>query len=73
MNETITASTKTKTTKPLPDYGMPKFEMPKFDLPNMEMPEVFREMTDKGVDHSANMLRRDYLVQSQRKERNLAS
>ena len=52
MNETITASTKTKTTKPLPDYGMPKFEMPKFDLPNMEMPEAFREMTEKGVAHA---------------------
>ena len=58
MTETTTAATKTKTTKhaassfSLPDYGMPKFEMPKFDLPNMEMPEAFREMTEKGVEHT---------------------
>ena len=49
---------KTKTTKPgapsfgPPDYGMPKFEMPKFALPNMEMPEAFREIAEKGVEHT---------------------
>jgi phasin len=26
--------------------------MPKFDLPNMEMPEAFREMAEKGVEHT---------------------
>ena len=57
MTET-TATTKAKTTKhagssfTLPDYGMPKFEMPKFDLANTEMPEAFREMAEKGVEHT---------------------
>ena len=57
MTETTTA-TKAKTTKHaatsfgMPDYGIPKFEMPKFDLPNMEMPEAFREMAEKGVEHT---------------------
>ena len=58
MTETTTAASKTKTTKHatspfgLPDYGMPKFEMPKFDLANTEMPEAFREMAEKGVEHT---------------------
>jgi phasin len=58
MTETTTAADKAKTTKhaaswfDLPDYGMPKFEMPKFDLPNAEMPEAFREMAEKGVEHT---------------------
>jgi phasin len=58
MTETTTAATKAKTTKHaaslfgLPDYGMPKFEMPKFDLANTEMPEAFREMAEKGVEHT---------------------
>jgi hypothetical protein len=58
MNETATATDKTKTTKPgapsfgPPDYGMPKFEMAKFGLPNMEMPEAFREIAEKGVEHT---------------------
>jgi len=58
MTETSTAATKATTTKPAassfirPDFGMPKFEMPKFDMPNMEMPEAFREMAEKGVEHT---------------------
>jgi chaperonin GroEL (HSP60 family) len=58
MTETTTAATKAKTTKPAassfiqPDFGMPKFEMPKFDMPTMEMPEAFREMAEKGVEHT---------------------
>jgi phasin len=58
MTETTTAANKAKTTKHaaslfgLPDYGMPKFEMPKFDLANTEMPEAFREMAEKGVEHT---------------------
>jgi phasin len=58
MTETTTAATKAKTTKQaassleMPDYGIPKFAMPKFDLPNTEMPEVFREMTEKGVEQT---------------------
>jgi phasin len=56
MTETTTA-TKSKTAKhassfDMPDYGIPKFVMPKFDLPNMEMPEAFREMAEKGVEHT---------------------
>jgi hypothetical protein len=58
MTETTTAANKAKPTKQatssftLPDYGMPKFEMPKFGLPNTEMPEAFREMAEKGVEHT---------------------
>ena len=58
MTETTTAATKAKTMKSAassfirPDFGMPKFEMPKFDMPNMEMPEAFREMAEKGVEHT---------------------
>jgi phasin len=58
VTETTTAATKAKTTKSAassfirPDFGMPKFEMPKFDMPNMEMPEAFREMAEKGVEHT---------------------
>ena len=59
MTETTFATTKAaKTTKPaassfgMPDYGLPKFEMPKFDLPNMEVPEAFRDMANKGVEHT---------------------
>ena len=56
MKET-TATNKTQTAKraassSTPDYGMPKFEMPKFGLPNTEMPEAFREMAEKGVEHT---------------------
>ncbi len=72
MIETTTAATKAaKTMKPgassfgMPDYGLPKFEMPKFDLPNMEVPEAFRDMANKGVEHTreayakANLLTKD--------------
>ena len=58
MTEITTAVTKAKTAKHgassfgLPDYGIPKFEMPKFGLPNTEMPEAFREMAEKGVEHT---------------------
>lgn len=53
MTETTTTATKAKTTKhaaswfDVPDYGIPKFEMP-----NMEMPEAFREIAEKGVEHT---------------------
>jgi len=58
MTETTTAATKAKSAKhaassfALPDYGIPKFETPKFDLPNMEMPEAYREMAEKGLEHT---------------------
>ena len=58
MTETNTAATNAKTTKHaaysfgLPDYGIPTFAMPKFNLPNTEMPEAFREMAEKGVEHT---------------------
>jgi phasin len=58
MTETTTAANKAKPTKhaassfSVPDYGMPKCEMPKFGLPNTEMPEAFREMAEKGVEHT---------------------
>jgi phasin len=58
MTESTTTATKAKTPQhaassfEIPDYGIPKFEMPKFDLPNMEMPEAFREMAEKGVEHT---------------------
>jgi phasin len=55
----MTGTTSTaKTTKhaassfEVPAYGIPKFEMPKLELPNMEMPEAFREMAEKGVEHT---------------------
>ena len=60
MTETTTAANKVKATKhdassfTLPDYGTPKFEMPKFGLPNTEMPAAFREMAEKGVEHTRN-------------------
>ena len=58
MTETTTVAKEAQPTKraassvTLPDYGMPKFEMPKFGLPNTEMPEAFREMAEKGVEHT---------------------
>ena len=58
MTETTTNANKSKTTKhaapsvAIPEYGLPKFEMPKFEMPNMEMPEAFREMAEKGVEHT---------------------
>jgi len=58
MTETTTATPKAKTTKhagapvDIPDYGIAKFEMPKFEMPNIEMPEAFREMAEKGVEHT---------------------
>jgi phasin len=58
MTETTTAATKAKSAKHaassfgLPDYGIPKFETPKFDLPNMEISEAFREMAEKGLEHT---------------------
>jgi len=58
MTETTTVANKAKPTKQaaptftLPDYGIPKFEMPKFGLPNTEMPAAFREMAEKGVEHT---------------------
>src|SRR5580693_5594340 len=58
MTQPTSAANKAKTTKhaassfTLPDYGMPKFEMPKFGLPNTEMPAAFREMAEKGVEHT---------------------
>ena len=64
MTETTTAANKAKPTKQatssftLPDYGMPKFEMPKFGLPNTEMPEAFREMAEKGVEHTGTRARK---------------
>ena len=60
MTEATSAANKAKTTKhaassfAMPDYGMPKFEMPKFGLPNVEMPEAFRDMAEKGVEHTRN-------------------
>jgi phasin len=53
MTETTTMASKAKTTKhaassfDVPDYGIPKF-----DLPNAEMPEAFREIAEKGVEHT---------------------
>src|SRR5580704_4922574 len=58
MTQTTSAANKAETTKhaassfAMPDYGMPKFETPKFGLPNTEMPEAFREMAEKGVEHT---------------------
>ena len=58
MTETTSAANKAKTTKhaassfAMPDYGMSEFETPKFGLPNTEMPEAFREMAEKGVEHT---------------------
>lgn len=58
MMETTTTTTKAKTTKQpassfgLPDYAISKLGMPKFEMPNMEMPEAFREMAEKGVEHT---------------------
>jgi phasin len=58
MTETTSTANKAKTAKhaassfAMPDYGMPKFEMPKFGLPNTEMPAAFREMAEKGVEHT---------------------
>jgi hypothetical protein len=60
MTETTTVANKAKPTKhgassfTLPDYGTPKFEMPKFGLPNTEMPAAFREMAEKGVEHTSD-------------------
>jgi phasin len=60
MTETTAVANKAKPTKhdassfTLPDYGTPKFEMPKFGLPNTEMPAAFREMAEKGVEHTRN-------------------
>ena len=58
MTETTTVANKAKPTKHAAssftqqDNGMPKFEMPKFGLPNAEMPEAFRDMAEKGVEHT---------------------
>jgi phasin len=58
MTETTAVANKAKPTKhdtssfTQQDYNMPKFEMPKFGLPNTEMPEAFREMAEKGVEHT---------------------
>jgi phasin len=58
MTVTTTVANKAKPTKRdassfiQQDYSMPKFEMPKFGLPNTEMPEAFREMVEKGVEHT---------------------
>ena len=56
MTETTTVANKAKPTKHAAftqqDNGMPKFEMPKFGLPNTEMPEAFRDMAEKGVEHT---------------------
>ena len=58
MTKITTDANKGKTTKhaapsvAIPEYGLPKFEMPKFEMPNMEMPEAFREMAEKGVEHT---------------------
>jgi len=53
MTETTTAATKAKaTTHPASSFGMADYGIPKFDLPNMEMPEAFREIAEKGVEHT---------------------
>ena len=58
MTETTAAANKAKTAKhaassfAMPDYGTPKFEMPNLGLPNTEMPAAFREMAEKGVEHT---------------------
>jgi phasin len=54
MTETTSAANKAKTAKHAASLFaiMPKFEMPKFGLPNTEMPEAFREMAEKGVEHT---------------------
>jgi phasin len=58
MTETTTVANKARPTKHAAssftqqDYGMPKFEMPKFSLPNTDMPEAFRDMAEKGVEHT---------------------
>jgi phasin len=58
MTQATSAANKAKTTKHAAssftqqDYGTPKFEMPKFGLPNTEMPAAFREMAEKGVEHT---------------------
>ena len=60
MTQTTTVANKAKPTKHAAssftqqDNGMPKFEMPKFGLPNAEMPEAFRDMAEKGVEHTRN-------------------
>ena len=61
MTETATVANKAKPTKHAASsftqqgYGTPKFEMPKFGLPSTEMPEAFREMAEKGVEHSRDV------------------
>jgi len=53
MTKITTDANKGKTTKhaapyvAIPEYGLPKTEMPK-----LEMPEAFREMAEKGVEHT---------------------
>ena len=67
MTETTSAANKAKTTKhaassfAMPDYGTPKFEMPNLGLPNTEMPAAFREMAEKGVEHTRDAYARDSL------------
>ena len=62
MTETTTVANKAKPTKHAAftqqDNGMPKFEMPKFGLPNTEMPEAFRDMAEKGVEHTRTRTRK---------------
>jgi phasin len=59
MTETTTVANKAKPTKQAAftqqDNGMPKFEMPKFGLPNTDMPEAFRDMAEKGVEHTRDV------------------
>jgi phasin len=68
MTEITTDANKGKTTKhaapsvAIPEYGLPKFEMPKFEMPNMEMREAFREMTEKGVEHTMDACARAKVV-----------
>jgi phasin len=58
MTKITTDANKEKTTKhaapyvAIPEYGLSKTEMPKFEMPKMEMPEAFREMAEKGVEHT---------------------
>ena len=61
MTQTTTVANKDKPTKHAAssftqqDNGMPKFEMPKFGLPNTDMPEAFRNMAEKGVEHTRDV------------------
>jgi phasin len=53
MTETTANASKGKTTKhAAPSVAIPEFGLPKFEMPNVEMPEAFREMAEKGVEHT---------------------